>query len=130
MKTSTILAVHRDEGLDKALEQARPNPQCTYRNASCGLEALEILDTQVPDLVILDTDFSLQSSLCILKEIRKILPELPVIVVTRPDRDETKRIALEQGASLYLDKPLNAEVLRHLLLYFLTDSEPSVEFSE
>jgi DNA-binding response OmpR family regulator len=59
-------------------------------------------------------------SLWVLKEIRRLAAKLPIIVLTRKKREETKRVALENGASLFLEKPVITEVLGHWVSQMLS----------
>jgi two-component system nitrogen regulation response regulator NtrX len=51
-----------------------------------------------------------------LKEIKKIDPDLPVIMVTGVTDEETAKSAVEQGAYDYVTKPIDFEYLNTTIL--------------
>jgi len=83
------------------------------RTASSDLEALSMLDNQVPTVVILD--IWLQGSeldgLGILEIIKKKYPYLPVIMVSGHGNIETAVNALKIGAYDYIEKPFTEDKL-------------------
>lgn len=78
-------------------------------------EALALIKTIQPDLILLDYHMPNVSGLDILRGLRDIVPAtdyLPVIVLTADTSDEAKQQALSQGAKDFLAKPLDrAEVV-------------------
>lgn len=71
--------------------------------------ALEVCDTFVPDLILLDLMMPHVNGLAILHSLRSAGDEvfLPVIVLTADANEETKRAALGAGATDFLLKPLD-----------------------
>ncbi|MFA6682402.1 MAG: response regulator transcription factor [Sphaerochaeta sp.] len=81
--------------------------------ASNGKAALDAVQTQGPDLVLLDLMLPEVNGIEVLKTLRFVwnLKELPIIIVSART-DETDIItALELGADNYLSKPFNPKVL-------------------
>jgi two-component system, OmpR family, KDP operon response regulator KdpE len=78
--------------------------------AERGREALEILDRQRPDLVVLDIIMPGMDGLEVLKRIRE-KSGVPVILLTAKGTDSDKIMGLELGADDYLPKPFNPEEL-------------------
>jgi DNA-binding response OmpR family regulator len=80
--------------------------------ASDGLEALEAIDTQGVDLVLLDHDMPRLTGLGVLEELRAQVTtaSLPVIMLTART-DDTESLALELGAQDYLTKPVQPRSL-------------------
>jgi len=77
-----------------------------------GREALEIIDNQEIDLVLLDVmmpDIDGMQTLEIIRETRSF-EILPVIMVTAKDRNEDSVAALSAGANDYIVKPINFPV--------------------
>lgn len=124
MPRSTILAIHRDPELAATLDRAIPDPCPPCQTVANGPEALALLERRGSDLVILDTEPVLHNFVWVLREIRRAYPALPVVVVTRPGQDEIKRAAFENGADSYLDRPVDAEVLRRLVSRLLPETVP------
>jgi diguanylate cyclase (GGDEF)-like protein/PAS domain S-box-containing protein len=80
--------------------------------ADSGKVALERLEDQLPDLVLLDVIMSGMSGFDVLKTIRSRYPDgvLPVIMVTAEAGGETVVRAFMEGANDYLTKPLDPQI--------------------
>lgn len=80
--------------------------------ASSGFQALELLETEYYDLILLDIMMPGMNGLDMLAEVRKkhSMLSLPVIMVTADDLEESIIDALKRGANDYLVKPLNLPV--------------------
>ena len=93
-----------------ALQLRRQGYQTT--TASGGLEALELLENNSYDLILLDIMMPGMNGLDMLVEVRKkhSMLSLPVIMVTADDLQESVIDALKRGANDYLIKPLNIPV--------------------
>ena len=70
-----------------------------------GAEALEILSSDKPDLVVTDIRMPGISGLEVLAETRKIDPEIPVILMTAQASLQSAVRAVNEGAYYYLQKP-------------------------
>jgi len=83
-------------------------------HAASGREALAIISTDVPDIVLLDWMMPELSGLETLREIRLIHPKthLPVIMCTAMDEDASIVTALAEGANDYMVKPISLPILR------------------
>jgi DNA-binding response OmpR family regulator len=78
--------------------------------AERGSDALELLDRQRPDIVVLDIIMPGMDGLELLKRIRE-KSGVPVILLTAKGSDSDKIMGLELGADDYLPKPFNPEEL-------------------
>jgi two-component system chemotaxis sensor kinase CheA/two-component system sensor histidine kinase and response regulator WspE len=72
--------------------------------AGDGREALEALNTQVPDLVLTDFEMPNMDGMELLKEIRARWAHLPVVVLTTRGSADDRRRAAMLGANAYLVK--------------------------
>ena len=77
--------------------------------ADNGHHALLWLQENRPDLVIMDIKMPRMDGLTALKELKKLRPELPVLIVTGYDCVDTATAALQAGAFDYLVKPFDPE---------------------
>ncbi len=84
-----------------------------YVWAQDGLEALEIMDRQMPNLLITDIMMPRMDGIELIKNVRKDENKchMPVIVVSARTEDADRLIGLEAGAEVYLGKPFNSEEL-------------------
>ncbi|MFH1002584.1 MAG: response regulator transcription factor [Chloroflexota bacterium] len=78
--------------------------------AGNGLEALEQVRAQEPDLVVLDLLMPRMDGLEVLKELRSFSP-VPVIILSARGHDTDKIKGLSLGADDYLPKPFNPDEL-------------------
>jgi two-component system nitrogen regulation response regulator NtrX len=77
--------------------------------ANNGYEALKIIDTETPDLVLLDIWMPGIDGIETLKEIKKTSASLPVIIITGHGNVETAVKATKLGAFDLIEKPLNID---------------------
>lgn len=78
--------------------------------AESGEEAVRKLKDS-PDVVVLDIKMSGMDGHQTLKEIKRISPELPVIMLTGHGDLSSAQEALEEGAFDYLSKPCDIDIL-------------------
>ncbi len=76
--------------------------------AENGVEALEALKSMSPAAVLLDIKMPKLHGLEILKEIKKLRPALPVIIVTGYQSAEIAQESIRAGAADYIPKPFDA----------------------
>ena len=86
-----------------------------FEEASNGLEAIETLARERINLVILDLNMPDMHGLEVLQFVRahQQFRNLPVIVLTTKYDDESRKAALDHGASRFLTKPFEPTALRH-----------------
>ncbi|HOF06315.1 MAG TPA: response regulator [Syntrophales bacterium] len=84
--------------------------------AEDGLTAIRMVRDIKPQLVLLDIMMPGLNGIDTLKEIKKIDPDLPVIMVTGVTDEETAKSAVEQGAYDYVTKPIDFEYLNTTIL--------------
>ena len=90
-----------------------------------GREALQRLQGGFFDIVALDYKMPELDGLQTLKEIRKLDPDLPVIMMTAYGTIETAVASMKEGALDYLTKPIDLE---ELLIKFRKIMERSIIF--
>lgn len=79
--------------------------------AGNGEEALEAMDSVLPDLVIADVMMPVMDGWQLTEEIRRAWPRMPIMLVTARDTLEDKRTGFTAGADDYLTKPLDLDEL-------------------
>ncbi len=83
--------------------------------ANCGEDALGQLKAGVrPEMMLILSDINMpgMNGLELLKEVKTMWPDLPVAMITAYGDDESRRRALEAGASDFLTKPLDFDELK------------------
>lgn len=107
----TILTTDDSKVIRLMLKNALTPLGVTVAEAACGQEAVEFLNKQKPDLVILDVTMPDMSGIEVLKYIRhqSQRSEVPVVMLTAESDDETVEKANQLGVSGYVAKPFTME---------------------
>ena len=79
--------------------------------ASSGMEALDILHTQLIDLVLTDVKMPGMTGIDLLEKIKEIKPDMPVIIMTAFGSVEKAVEAMHKGAYTFILKPFENEAL-------------------
>lgn len=77
--------------------------------ASSGREALELAKKDPPDLILLDVWMPGADGLTVLEQIKKLSPQVPVIIISGHGTIETAVKATRMGAFDFLEKPLSID---------------------
>lgn len=82
--------------------------------ATSGAEGLAIIQTMLPDLILLDVLMPLMDGYAVFAELQRSprTRDIPVIFVTAQNDAENESRALSVGAVDFISKPLNQEVVR------------------
>jgi CheY-like chemotaxis protein len=86
--------------------------------AVSGEEALARLAGEIePQLIVILSDINMpgMDGLALLRKIKKLHPDLPVMMVTAYGDEERRRRAGEYGASDFLSKPVDFDLLKEQL---------------
>jgi len=109
--TGKVLIIDDEAILRSTLSRILESAGCETRAAEDGYDAFTLLEEQTFDLVYLDIQLPEMNGLLVLKEIRQRQPKLPVILLTGYGSVQSAIEALRLGASDYLLKPLDPDVL-------------------
>ena len=86
--------------------------------AISGEEALDQLSSGVqPELIVILSDINMpgMDGLALLREIKTLQPDLPVMMVTAYGDEDRRRQAEEAGALQFLSKPVDFDLLKEEL---------------
>jgi CheY-like chemotaxis protein len=84
--------------------------------AGSGDEALGMLADQIePQLILSDINMPGMDGLTLLREIKRLRPDIPVMMVTAYGDDERRRRASEYGAAEFITKPVDFDLLKEQL---------------
>ncbi|MGN7613746.1 diguanylate cyclase domain-containing protein [Magnetococcales bacterium HHB-1] len=125
MEAQEILIADDDEFMLEAICQYLEQGNYTLIRAEDGLEAYQICQERTPDLILLDAKMPRMDGFeaCIkLKENQKN-SDIPIIMVTALDDDDSIDRAFAAGAEEYITKPINWSVLRHRVRLTLQSKE-------
>lgn len=102
---ATILVADDDQKLLKMVRRTLVYEGFAVITASTGREALTKMETQSPDLIVLDWMMPELDGLELLKRLRVERADIPVLMLTARDAIEDRVVGLDQGADDYLVKP-------------------------
>ena len=101
-----ILVVDDENLLVKGIRFNLQNDGYDVVTGSNGLEAIELAQTETPDLIILDVMMPEMDGLTACGKIRQF-SDVPIILLTAKADDMDKLMGFDQGADDYLTKPFN-----------------------
>ena len=115
MKTKKILIVDDEENAREGLAKILKKSGYFTATAENGEEALKILGDNKYDLVISDIKMPRMDGMQLLKRMRKIVPDIAIIMVTAYGEVESYLEAMSYGAFEYLNKPLKIDELKKVV---------------
>lgn len=102
----TILVVDDEPSIRRSLEGILTDEGFEVITAANGYDCLKAVETEFPDLILLDIWMPGIDGLETLKEIKKTNPLLPVIMISGHGTIETAVTATKQGAYNFIEKPV------------------------
>jgi CheY-like chemotaxis protein len=114
-KPKHVLVVDDEADIRGYLRSALEDAEFAVETASDGLEALEMVRRNPPDLISLDLVMPRHSGAKFYRELQKDrkLSKIPVLIVTGHARDELGRADFEEmtmsGPGVYLEKPVRPD---------------------
>lgn len=120
-----LLIVDDQNGIRVLLVEVFSSEGYETFQASNGKLALSIVERENPDLVLLDMKIPGMDGLEILKRIKKINPEIKVIMMTAYGELEMIKEAQETGALMHFTKPFDIDELRMVVNKQMMDGPKS-----
>ena len=105
-----ILVIEDEKSISHFISTVLNNNGYEAMQAQTGEEALSMISSHCPDLVILDLGLPDMDGLDILRSLRS-WSSLPVVVVSARSHERDKVAALDLGADDYLTKPFGTDEL-------------------
>ena len=122
----TLLIVDDEEKVREVLARFFTTRGFSVTTAGSGTEALQRLDAEAPDYLLLDIHMPDVSGLDVLQQAKQRHPALRVVMVTGRDDTALMDRAFELGAADYVTKPLNFDERRWARAFF-ADAAPTPE---
>lgn len=107
----TIVVVEDDADLQSYLQQILTAQRFTVFPASTGSQALQLIESTAPSLVLLDLTLPDIKGEVVCEQIKKMYPKLPVIMVTAKEEKKDKLSGFSMGADDYVTKPFDSDEL-------------------
>lgn len=117
-----ILVVDDEEFIRENLERTLTGKGYALYSAEDGRRALDMVQQEGIDLVLLDLNLGDESGLDVLRELKEIDPELLVIIITGYGTVESAVDALKMGAYDYIKKPFKADAI-HLIVRLALETQ-------
>lgn len=115
MRGHKVLVVEDEREMQRALEAVLEGCGLRVSTAEDGLHAMTKFKQDLYDLVIADVRMPRMSGLELLKEIKRISPLTPVVLLTAYGTVEGAVNAMKEGAFDYIEKPFSPEVLEEVV---------------
>lgn len=110
-----ILVVDDQFGIRVLLQEVLEREGYEVLQAGSGVQALQIIQSQHPDLVLLDMKIPGMDGIEILTNIRKSNPDLKVIMMTAYGELDLVKEASALSAIGHFTKPFDIDELRHFV---------------
>lgn len=110
-----ILVVDDEQEVCDLLSRFLERNDYTVVTARTGAECLSIVERDSIDAVLLDLKMPGMTGLEVLRKLRTINPDLPVVMITGQTDEQTAKATLEEGAFDYIKKPLDFDYLQRTL---------------
>jgi signal transduction histidine kinase/DNA-binding response OmpR family regulator len=125
IKGKTILVVDDDIRNIFVIASALENFEATILESLDGQEALEILEEEKIDLIMMDAVMPEMNGLEVIQTIRKNdkIKHLPIIAITGKAQKEDEIECLQAGANAYIVKPVNYDELLTKVCYWMKKGE-------
>jgi DNA-binding response OmpR family regulator len=110
MKHFSVLVADDDERILNFLNVRLKSAGYEVHTASNGIQAVDSVRTNDPDMIILDMAMPQMDGLEAMREIRELV-STPIIMLTARTADDDKIRGLKLGADEYISKPFNPDEL-------------------
>lgn len=110
-----LLIVDDQPGVRRLLFEMLGDEGYLVDMAGSGAEAIRKVFARIPVLVLLDVKMPGMSGIETLEEIKKIAPDVPVVMMTAYGELELLAETKEHGSGYYIKKPFDLEEIRLLI---------------
>ncbi len=124
--TLRVLVVDDDERLQALISSYLEQNDVSPAPAENGRRALDLLEREAFDAVLLDVMMPGMDGLSVLKALRARWPNLPVIMLTAKGDETDRVVGLELGADDYLAKPFSPRELLARIKAVLRRTSPDL----
>jgi len=109
VETATILIIDDEQVIRAGLKRVLEAEGYTTETFSSGYAAMDRLQNRPVDLIITDLKMPGMSGIDVLKSIRILQPDIPVVMITGYSTVDTAVEAMKHGAADYITKPFTPE---------------------
>ncbi len=105
-------------------------PDLSVFTADCAQEARKILLSEKPDILIIDIRIAGENGLDVVRDIRKVLPDLHVYVISGYSEFEYAKRAIQLNVRYYFLKPISQEKITGLVAESIREIEETRAYRE
>jgi two-component system response regulator AtoC len=109
------LVIDDERSLLKLVELGLTSNQCEVLTAETGAQGIDIFRSKSPDAIVCDLGLPDIDGIEVLKKIRELNQEIPIIMITAHGSIQTAISAMKLGAYDYVQKPFELEELQMVL---------------
>lgn len=120
---SNVVLIEDDEAHALLISRALRGLVGEISHASTGRAAFEILNTVLADLVLCDLNLPDSNAFEIIETLKRVRPDLPVIVVTSSADIDSAIAAIQAGALDYVVKQFSGDIRSHFQLVLTKAAE-------
>lgn len=106
-----VLLVDDEAGFADVMQKRLSRRNMLVHTTTGGSEAIQVLRNHDFDVALLDLKMEDMSGIEVLKIFKKMVPDMPVIMLTGHGSEEAAQEGIQQGAYDYLLKPCDFEQL-------------------
>ena len=121
-KNIDVLLVDDETGFLDVLQKRLGKRGLTVTPAASGTEAIQVLRRNDFDVAVLDLKLGDMDGIEILQIFKKMVPDLPVIMLTGHGSEQAAREGMQFGAFDYLLKPCDLEELLNKIREAVADA--------
>ena len=110
-----ILLVDDEKEFVQTLSERLQTRQLPASVVYDGQQALDYLETNEPDVMVLDLMMPGIGGIDLLRRLKQTHPNIEVIILTGHGSEHEQQLAADLGAFAYLQKPVNIEVLAEVM---------------
>jgi DNA-binding NtrC family response regulator len=110
-----ILVIEDEENIREVIAEMVEQFNHQARLAATAADAVEMIKEERPAAILLDIVLPDATGTVLLDRLRKLLPDVPIIMVTANANEDLARETLKRGAFDYIIKPFTIERLRTVL---------------
>jgi two-component system KDP operon response regulator KdpE len=107
----TVLLIEDEPEIRRFLRSSLPQHGYRVLEAATGSDALTQVAAQNPDMILLDLGLPDMDGLDIIRSIRSWTTQIPIVILSARDQEQTKVAALDSGADDYVTKPFGVQEL-------------------
>ncbi|MBI4383102.1 MAG: UDP-3-O-[3-hydroxymyristoyl] N-acetylglucosamine deacetylase [Nitrospinae bacterium] len=111
MNRERVLIVDDEKNIAASLQDILRDEGYEVATAEDGIDALEMIQSDPPDLVLLDIWLPGMDGIEVLKTVKTYYPEIEIVVMSGHGTIETAVKATKLGASDFIEKPFSLDIL-------------------